>query len=83
MRKNLFIKKEYKEENVILYLHFQGENAVRQIEIYPEEKIKLSELLPIFKGHFLYDQNFSDVKWDECDFITKNEFEKEWNKNNG
>ncbi|NPD80803.1 hypothetical protein HPS57_02265 [Prevotella sp. PINT] len=83
MKGNIYIKKKYDDENVVIYIHFQGENAVRQIEVYPDNIIKLSEELPICGDTFLYDQDFSDIVWDSEDFITEKEFNKIWNKNNG
>lgn len=78
--KEVFIKKKYSEENVVFYLHFRGENAIRQIEVSPDKTIKLSESHPVDGENFLYDQNFSDIQWEPEDFISKEEFEKTWNK---
>lgn len=79
MGKNIYVKKNWLEEDIIIYLHFVGENAVRQIEFYPDKVIKISECNPINGDSWLYDQKFSDIKWDEADFISEAEFNKKWN----
>lgn len=82
MKGNIYIKKKYDDENVVIYIHFQGGNAVRQIEVYVDNLIKLSEEQPICGDAFLYDQDFSDICWNSDDFITEKEFNEIWNKNN-
>lgn len=82
MEMNVYIKKYWKEENVLIYLHFIGEKAVRQIEIYPQLAVFLSEENPVYKTYFLYDQNFSDLELDSSDFITEYEFNKKWQYTN-
>lgn len=76
--KNIFIKKEYEEEDVVIYLHFKGEYAVRQMEISSDGITRLSEAHPISGEHFLYDQKFSDINWASQDFISQEEFENKW-----
>jgi hypothetical protein len=33
MEINIYIRKEWEEENIIFYLHFQNDEAIRQVEI--------------------------------------------------
>ena len=75
-----YIRKYWEEENVMYYLHFVGENAVRQIEIEPDETIYLSTDKPIYEDYSLYDQDLSSLDLTPEDFITKEEFEKVWHK---
>ena len=75
-----YIRKYWEEENVMYYLHFVGENAVRQIEIEPDEAIYLSTDKPIYEDYSLYDQDLSSLDLTPEDFITKEEFEKVWHK---
>lgn len=79
MKKIIYIRKKWEEEDVMIYLHFAGENAVRQIEVQPDKIIRTSENTPISGNSYLYDQNFSDIKWDESDFISEDEFNEKWN----
>ena len=73
-----YIRKYWEEENVMYYLHFVGENAVRQIEIEPDETIYLSTDKPIYEDYSLYDQDLSSLDLTPEEFITKEEFEKVW-----
>ncbi len=75
----LFVKKYWKEEDVIFYLHFQNGEAVRQIEITSNEKIFLSSEDPQHGDSMLYDQSFDDLDLQESDFISEEEFNKVWN----
>ena len=76
--KETFIKKEWPEEDVIIFLHFQGEYAVRQMEIKANhvERVTLDD--PIKEEIVLSDAFLSDLKLSETDFITKEEFERAW-----
>lgn len=76
--KEIFIKKFWKEEGVMFYIHFQGEWAVRQIEIFSSKGYTTSVLKPINEESMLYDQKFSDLDLDPSDFISKEQFEKNW-----
>lgn len=80
--KDIYIKKYFNEENVTIYLHFRDEVAIRQIDSYPYETIFLSEKVPIIDSSFLYDQKFSDIEWEESDFISEIEFNNKWNTKN-
>jgi hypothetical protein len=76
--KEVFIKKYWDEEGVLFYLHFQGETAVRQIEITSKDKKLLSLSNPVKSGSMLYDQKLNELELKSEDFITKEEFEKAW-----
>ena len=55
MFNNKFIRKIYKEENFIYYMHFYGEYVIRQMEILPDKVVKLTENQLICGTFFLYD----------------------------
>lgn len=74
-----FIKKYWKEENILFYLHFHNEIAVRQLEIYPQKIIHLTTNIPIINEHFLYDQKLEDLNLDDSDYISEKEFNAKWN----
>lgn len=77
--KNVFIKKNWEEENILFYLHFQDGEAIRQIEIKDNEKLFLTSDTPQIGDSFLYDQSLDELDLQESDFITENEFDKIWN----
>lgn len=79
MKKDIYVRRKWEEENIIIYLHFIEENAVRQMEVFPNKVVKISKNNPISEDSYLYDQNFSDIKWDESDFISEDEFNEKWN----
>lgn len=79
MKKDIYVRRKWEEEDIIIYLHFIGENAVRQMEVFLDKIIKTSKNNPISEDSYLYDQNFSDIKWDESDFISEDEFNEKWN----
>ena len=73
-----YVKKRWEEENILFYLHFVGENAVRQIEIHPDKTIFLSTEHSICGEYSLYDQRLSMLDLISEDFITREEFENVW-----
>ena len=75
-----YIKKYWKEESVIYYFHFVGEDAVRQIEIESDKTIYLSTEHPISGDYFLCDQSLRWLDITPADYITKEEFERVWQK---
>lgn len=77
-----YIKKSYDDLGypVTIYLHFRGENAVRQIEVSNKGTLKLSEAHPVCGDAFLYDQDFSDIDWEEDDYISEKEFDDTWSR---
>ncbi|UPT65528.1 MAG: hypothetical protein M0D57_13365 [Sphingobacteriales bacterium JAD_PAG50586_3] len=74
-----FIKKYWDEEDILFYLHFNDEEAARQIEITKSGKVFLSQENPFSGEAFLYDQSLSDFDFDQDDIISKEEFEIAWN----
>lgn len=79
---NTYIKKEYQDglENILIYLQFDGEYAVKQLEIHNDLIVILTTENPIIGEYNLYDQNFSDINWASDDYITKEEFNNIWNQ---
>ncbi|AZA77813.1 hypothetical protein EG359_10400 [Chryseobacterium joostei] len=75
----LFVKKFWKEENIWFYIHFQNEEAIRQIEISPKERILLTLESSQQGESILYDQCLKELDVENSDFITKEEFDKTWN----
>ncbi len=73
-----YIRKEWEEEHTLYYLHFVGDEAVRQIEIMPDKTIYLSIYQPIYGDFLLYDQSIKTLELSSMDYITKNEFEEKW-----
>jgi len=78
---DIFIKKKWDEENIVFYIHFKNNVAVRQLEVYPDEKRYLSESNPLYKDSGLYDQSLKDLDLEDSDFIDEIEFENAWNNN--
>lgn len=71
-----FIKIENGSE--VTYLHFIGENAVREVIVSPDGKIKLSTRCPEEAGHHLRKAKFSQTFWIHDNFISKVDFDKAW-----
>ena len=60
------------------YLHFVGEDAVRQIEVESDKTVYLSTEHPICGDYVLYDQGLSLLELTPADYITREEFEEVW-----
>ena len=75
----LFAKKFWEEEDIWYYIHFQNEEAIRQIEISPNVKVFLTLEYPQQGESMLYDQSLKELDLHDSDFITKEEFEDTWN----
>ncbi|SFN92169.1 hypothetical protein SAMN05421594_4720 [Chryseobacterium oleae] len=75
----LFVKKFWKEESIWFYIHFQNEEAIRQIEISSKGKVFLTLENPHRGESMLYDQSIEEIDLQDPDFITKEEFEDTWN----
>lgn len=80
MKDRKYIKKYWDEEEIMFYLCFEGEEAIKQIEVTANDIILLSKDHPIKGGCFLYDQKLSDLELEEGDFISEKEFEEMWNQ---
>jgi hypothetical protein len=78
--KEIFVKKYWEEEDILFYLHFQDNDAVRQIEISEGKMLFLSDKEPIQGDNFLYDQSLDELEFDKNDYISKEEFEEIWAK---
>lgn len=78
--KEVFVKKKWDEEDVLFYLHFQNDEAVRQVEVTPSSKLKLTISNPLNGDSMLYDQRLDELDLKETDFITEEEFNKIWNE---
>lgn len=76
--KEVFVKKYWEEENILFYIHFQNQKAVRQIELSNGTKIFLTLNSPEKNESMLYDQSLEDLDLNDSDYISKEEFEKEW-----
>lgn len=79
MKKNEYIKKYWREEDVTFYIHFVDDFAVSQIEVYLDKTVVLTQENPIHEDSFLYDQKLSDIQLDKTDFISETEFNVIWN----
>jgi hypothetical protein len=78
--KEVFVKKYWDEEDVLFYLHFQNNEAVRQVEITPTSRVLLTSDNPTNGDSMLYDQPLDELDLKETDFITEEEFNKIWNE---
>ncbi|WP_312173415.1 hypothetical protein [Chryseobacterium sp.] len=78
--KEVFVKKYWEEEDVLFYLHFQDNKAVRQLEMTPTSKLKITLNSPINGESILYDQTLDELDLQESDFITEEDFNKIWNE---
>jgi len=76
--KEIYIKKYWDEENVLFYLHFQDDKAVRQVEITPTSKVLLTLDSPKIGDTMLYDQSLEELELKEADFIMEVEFNEIW-----
>lgn len=76
---DIFIKKKWDEEDIVFYIHFKNDVAIRQMEIYPNEIRYLSESNPFYKDSWLCDQSLETLDFEKNDFIDKIEFETLWN----
>lgn len=81
---NVYIKRGYLDEDenkyILYYLHFQGEYAVRQLEIHEDKIVMVSKEHPIVGDDRICDQKFSYMECSSEYFITENEFNDVWNK---
>lgn len=80
--KDVFVRKRWDEENVVFYIHFQNDYAVRQIEISPAGERFLSIKNPLVEDSMLCDKEISSFDFNNNDFITNQEFETKWDKKN-
>ena len=76
----MFLKKFWAEGEILFYVHFQDGRAVRQIEVTLKNKVFLTTDHPSEGDSVLYDQHLDDLQAGPRDFITREEFERIWNK---
>ena len=81
--KKYFIKKYWEEDNEMYYFHIENGYVEREIILdkNKNEYIKLSKVVQQRKEYFLCDQPLDSVEWDILDYISEEEFETVWNKN--
>ena len=75
-----YVKKQWAEENVVYYIQFIGDDAIRQVEKYPDRTIYLSTANPVYEDSILYDQGLQLIKssLSSKNYITKDDFKKVW-----
>lgn len=76
MDKHFFVKKYWKEGNVLYYFHFLNSYAVRQIEITSKRILRFS----LVENDILCDQPLTVIEHlSNTNFISEQEFEDIWN----
>jgi hypothetical protein len=78
--KDAYLKGYWAEETLWIFQHYQDQYVVRQINVYPAQTIYLSVENPIQGKDFLDDQPLERIDTSMVEFITKEEFEKVWNR---
>lgn len=78
--KNVYTKYFWNERGVLFFSHFQDDYAVRQIEIWKDKTLYLSKENPSQYESMLYDGKFDELELEDTEFIAREIFEKEWNK---
>lgn len=58
---DIFVKKYWKEEDILFYMHFENNDAIRQIEITSNNKVYLDIQNPIQGESMLYDQKLDEL----------------------
>ncbi len=75
----LYIKKYWQENNLTFYIHFNGDKAMRQIEVSEDNIVLLLQEEPVKGNSVLYDQSLGDLELQPEDYITEAEFNANWN----
>lgn len=78
MERNVYIKKEWKENGIIFYIHYLKDSAIRQIEVYSNRILRFSKEW----NDILFDQPKEELDLMPNDYITREEFESVWNDTN-
>jgi len=78
--KDLFLKGHWEAEDVIFYLHFKGQCAIRQKELHEDRLIKLDTIHTFEGDSMLYDQNLDDLERDSFAEISEDEFNEMWDE---
>jgi hypothetical protein len=76
--KEVYVKKYWEEGDILFYIYFQNNEAIKQIEVLPTGPVYLSLEHAVIGDSMLYDQSLDELDLDEGDFITKEEFETVW-----
>jgi hypothetical protein len=77
---DLFTRYFWSEYNVLFLTHFSNNYAVRQIEVWQDKTLYLSEGNVYQDDSMLYDGKYDELDLKDTEFITHEEFEKEWAK---
>ena len=75
---NSFVKRRIGD--TMQYLHFIGETAVREIDIFPNRVIRIKKDETIKDTISLFSQSFGTVNLEWHDFIDEKDFEHKWNQ---
>lgn len=67
----IFVKKYWEEEDILFFMHFENSDAIRQVEIRPDNKIYLDIQNPIQGESILYDQKLDELDLNDEDFIQR------------
>lgn len=74
-----FVLKLYVAEKRFRYIHFIGNEALREVVIDCNEVTKLIRLSnEIVNGYHLYNNSFGNENWHEYEFVSREEFECAW-----
>ena len=74
----IYIKKKWDEENILFYIEFENDYAIKQIDVLGNSKVLLSINHPVEGEFFLYDQTLTDLELEPQDYINEEEFYKIW-----
>lgn len=77
---NCFVKKYWKEEGILFYIHFQDGVAIKQLEVSSQEKVYLTLDSPILGDHTLCDQRLNSLTLSDSDYISEKEFQEVWDR---
>ena len=70
-----------KTDGEIHYFHFHGDRAIREIVVKADGSvIHLSSAEPKKDGYELFSGEFGDINWHAYDFITREAFDAQWDK---
>lgn len=76
--KETFVKKYWDQEDILYFLHFKDNDAVRQIEISGGKMLFLN-IDNRDDAKLIYDQSLDELELNEDYCITGDEFEVAWN----
>lgn len=82
MKRTTYLKRYWPDEDILFYLHFDGSEVIRQIEVSPSGQIMLSKDNPIQGESMLYDQIIEDIDLGEFETISEQDFNEVWKSNN-